>query len=115
MKRSKMIFRGSSVKLLEYFCKRTKRILKKKDKKIFIPVGKNKYCLNNEIANLIFHLTRIFVVFRNEEEFFPRKDGATFKSFTICGTFEPEEFKDIKRGIKFIANSTQKILRGIPA
>lgn len=117
MKKSKkktMIFRGYSVKMLEKICARVKKIVEKKNKQIFI-CTENEYYFSDELVNLLFHLTRVFVVFREEEKFFPRKtqNGMTFKSFALDSGFQKKDLKEVKQGVLYIVTATKTILHGI--
>lgn len=115
MKREELIFRGCSVGILIYFCQRIKQILRQKHSEIFIAsIDKSGYYMNNELVTIVFHLTRVFVVFREEERFFPCKGRTSFKSFSTHRCFKADELRSVKNGLRYISEEYLSVLKQIP-
>lgn len=97
---------------LYYFCEKILKITAKKNNRVFLKTKKG-YYLNCELSFLVFHLTRVFVPFRGEDMFFPRKCEYGFKQYAICGTFKKKELPEVKRGLIYIAKTCQGLLRDL--
>jgi hypothetical protein len=109
MKKSEAIFRGCSVALLEYFCKRAEYLIEKSP---FTKTRNGNY-FNTELVIILFHLTRVFTVFRERDYVAPRKNGST-KTFSLCTKYFPQELPKVKKGVKHIVAEVGKLLKNIP-
>lgn len=81
------------------------------DEEIFKEIEENLYVFTDEAINILFHLTRIFVCFREADKYFPRKNGESFKSFAAEQEFHKQDLKKIKQGVVYIADNVETLLQ----
>lgn len=104
-------FRGCAVGILIYYSQRIREMVLNDE--IFERVENNLYVFADEAINILFHLTRVFVCFREADKYFPRRNGETFKSFTATQKFSQQELKGIEKGVIYIADNAAKLLTAV--